>query len=153
MPKNAALLCASLVLSLLAAPQAFAQEAEEEHGDHMHHGTLTGPDGTPLDVTYEMSPTEDGVEGWFVVHTPDGQEFRLEMHDLSVSEEMVTYYWNPPGSDVMISCELASDGEGGWAGDCIDNEDGETGQMTMGPKMEYEHGDDHNESHHDDGEG
>ena len=150
MPKNAVLLCASLILSLLTAPQAFAQDAEEEHADHMHHGTMTGPDGTPLDVMYEMSPTQDGVQGWFVVHTPDGQEFRIEMRDLSVSEEMVTYYWSPPGADVMISCALASDGEGGWAGDCIDNEDGETGHMTMGPKMEYEHDRDHQEGHHDD---
>lgn len=150
MPKNAAALCASLILSLLAAPHAFAQDAEEKHGDHVHHGTMTTPDGSALDVMYEMSPVGDGVEGWFVVHTPDGQEFRMEMRDLSVSEEMVSYHWSAPGADIMISCELASDGEGGWAGDCIDNEDGETGQMTMGPKMEYKHDDDHHEGEGED---
>lgn len=153
MPKNAALLCASLVISLLAAPQLFAQDGEKPHGDHVHQGTMTGPDGDSLDITYEMSKTDDGVDGWFVVNTPDGQEYRLEMHDLSVSEEMVTYYWSPPGGDLMISCELASDGEGGWAGDCTDNQDGETGQMSMGPMMDHEHGEAHDDhADHDDGD-
>jgi hypothetical protein len=147
MQKNAALLCASMILMLIAAPQAFAQDGDESDGGHVHHGTMTGPDGDSMDVIYEMSHTDDGVAGQFVVVAPDGQEYRLEMHDLSVSKEMVTYYWTPPGGDLMISCELASDDEGGWAGDCTDNEDGETGQMSMGPMMDHDM--DHDEGHDD----
>lgn len=144
MQKNAALFCASLILMLLAAPQAFAQDGD---GGHMHYGTMTGPDGDSMDIKYEMSHSDDGVVGAFIVETPDGQEYRLEMHDLSVSEEMVTYYWSPPGADIMITCELASDGEGGWAGDCTDNGEGDTGQMTMGPMMDHDM--DHDEDHDD----
>ena len=149
MLKNAALLCTTMIMALVAAPQAFAQDGDKPHGDHVHAGTMTPPDGGTADVTYEMSMTDDGMAGW-IVASANGEEYRFEMHDLAVSEEMVTYYWSPPGGDMMISCELASDGEGGWAGDCTDDEDGDTGQMWMGPMMDHEYDGDHDEDHDED---
>jgi hypothetical protein len=68
-----------------------------------------------------------------------------------MNEEVVSYKWSTPGSGVIISCELQSVEDGGWAGDCIsDDDDGDIGQMTMGPMMNHDAEHEDGEVHEDD---
>ena len=57
----------------------------------------------------------------------------MEMRDLSWGDEGVTYNWSPPDqAELVISCSLMKHDDGGYGGDCTDNqEEGRTGQMTI----------------------
>ena len=161
-------LFASLLLVVVMAPQAFAQDADgkkdedkKDFPDHYHLGTMTPPNQASMDIKYVMSMTDGEHKAWIVTDA-GGEEFKIEMMDLEMNEGVVSYSWSPPDSDVIISCKLESVEEGGWAGECIDNEDGDIGLMSMGPMMEYdadhdgdyEHGEDHDAEHDaDDDEG
>jgi hypothetical protein len=159
MQTNIVRLLASLLLVILMAPQAFAQEAEDNQDadkksfkEHYHMGTMTPPDQQEsMDIKYVMSMADGEHKAWIVADVM-GESLKVEMMDLEMNEGVVTYSWSPPDSDVVISCELAASDEGGWAGDCIDNEDGDVGQMTMGPMMDYDadHEADHDADQDDD---
>jgi hypothetical protein len=149
---------ASLLLVVFIAPQAFAQDtADQKHEEkeafteHFHLGTMTPPDLETMDIKYVMSMADGEHMAWLVIDA-DGEEVRIQMMDLAMNEGVVTYTWSPPDSDETISCELESVEEGGWAGDCIgDDEDGDIGQMTMGPMMNHDSGEgDHAEHDADD---
>jgi hypothetical protein len=49
--------------------------------------------------------------------------------------DYVNYSWSPPDeADLVISCSLMKQADGGFAGDCTDGgEEGRTGQMTIAP--------------------
>jgi len=136
---------ASLLLVVFMAPQAFAQDtADQKHeekeafAEHYHLGTMTPPDQETMDIKYVMSMADGEHTAWLVVDAA-GDELKIPMMDLAMDEGVVTYSWSPPDSDVTISCELESVEDGGWAGDCIgDDEDGGIGQMTMGQMMNHD---------------
>jgi len=158
MQTNIVRLLASLLLVILVAPQAFAQDAEDNQDadkkafkDHYHMGTITSPGQEwSMDIKYVMSMADGMHKGW-IVPDVNGESMKVEMMDIKMDGEVVSYSWSPPGSDEIMSCELTAADEGGWAGDCIGNEDGEGGQMTMGPMMEHDA--DHEADHGDDDEG
>jgi len=139
--------CASLLIVLFMAPAAVAQdeamgESAETAKHHVHHGTMTSPGAAAaMDIRYELSMADGGHTGWIVADV-NGQEIRVEMMDLEMSPEAVSYYWSPPGSDQIITCELAAADEGGWAGECTDSGDGEVGLMSIAP-MSMDHDADH----------
>ena len=136
-------ICASLLIVLVMAPAAVAQddamaESAEKTKHHVHHGTMTPPGASAaMDVTYEMAMADGGHTGWIVV-----QGTKIEMKDLEMNMEAVSYHWSPPDSDLVITCELVAADEGGWAGECTDNEDGDVGLMSMAP-MSMDHDADH----------
>ena len=65
----------------------------------------------------------------------DGEKVKIEMRDLSMDGDHVNYNWSPPDNTaVVITCSLKKQADGGFAGDCTDNEEeGRTGQMTIAP--------------------
>ena len=154
-------LLASLLVVILMAPQALAQDAEDKQDadkkafkEHHHMGTMTAPNQQEsMDIKYVMSMDDGEHKAWIVADVM-GESVKVEMMDLEMNEGIVTYSWSPPDSDVVISCELAASDDGGWAGDCIDNEDGDVGQMTMGPMMTHDadHEADHDAARDDDGD-
>lgn len=151
-------LFASLLLVVFMSPQAFAQDADggkndenKASGKHYHLGTMTPPGEETMDIKYVMSMGVGMHTAWIVVEA-DGQDVKIQMMDLAMTEGVVSYNWSPPDSDVIISCKLESVEDGGWAGDCIsDDDDGDIGRMTMGPMMnhddEHEYGEDHKDDH------
>jgi hypothetical protein len=142
---------AVLALSLVAAPSIVAQEAEKADAEkkmekaekmetkaadvHWMKGTMTGPESEPEDIKYAFQKTEDGAKGWIVAENDEGETVKMEMRDLSWSEDEVTYNWSPPNMDALvISCSLAKHDDGSYGGNCTDNqEEGRTGQMTIAP--------------------
>jgi hypothetical protein len=149
--------CTAVLIVLFMAPAAMAQddamaESAEKAKHHVHHGTMTPPGAsTAMDITYELSMADGEHSGWIVANS-NGQEMRIEMMDLAMDHESVSYYWSPPGSDLIITCELTAADEGGWAGECTDNEDGGVGLMSMAP-MSMDHDADHEGDHDADHEG
>lgn len=148
----------SLLLVIFMAPQAFAQDADGGKDDekkasekHYHMGTMTPPGEETMDIKYVMSMGDGEHTAWIVVEA-DGQDVKMQMMDFEMNEEVVSYNWSPPDADVIISCKLESVEDGGWAGDCTrDDDDGDIGQMTMGPMLnhdaEHEDGEDHEDDH------
>jgi len=135
----------ALLLVVIMAPQAFAQDTDEQEHEkkeafeaHYHLGTMTPPDQETMDIKYMMS-MDDGEHMAWLVFDADGAEVKVEMMDLEMNEGVVSYSWSPPDADMTISCELESDDDGGWAGDCLsDSDEGGIGQMTMGPMMNHD---------------
>ncbi|MEE8488158.1 MAG: hypothetical protein V3S56_08305 [Gemmatimonadota bacterium] len=158
MRTNIMRLFASLLLIVFMAPQAFAQETDEQEHEvkeafenHYHLGTMTPPNQGTMDIKYMMSMADGEHMAWIVIDA-GGEEVKIPMMDLAMAEGVVTYNWASPDSDEIISCELESVEDGGWAGDCIsDDDDGDIGQMTMGPMMnhdaDHKDGDDHEDDH------
>lgn len=129
---------ALFVTAAIAVPSADAQEYEKDHEkkakSHMMKGTMTGPEGDSHDVGYAISWGEEGAEGWIVAEE-DGEKYKIAMNDLTMDGDYITYNWSPPDeADLVISCNLQKQDDGGYAGDCTDNqEEGRTGQMTVAP--------------------
>lgn len=146
---------AMMVMAVVAAPSASAQEAEKADAEkkmekmekmegeakdvHWMKGTMTGPDSEPENVKYAFKKTDDGAKGWIVAQNDEGETVKMEMRDLSWDDDTVTYNWSPPDrDDLVISCSLHTQDDGGYGGTCTDNqEESRTGQMTIAP-MENE---------------
>jgi hypothetical protein len=138
---------AMMVLAVVAVPSAVAQETEkmdktekmEKMGQqsHMMKGTMTAPDEEAVEIGYVLAKGEYGPEGWIVVEE-DGEKTKIEMRDLSMDGDYVNYNWSPPdNADLVITCSLKKQSDGGFAGNCKDNEEERrTGQMTMAPMGE-----------------
>jgi len=138
---------AMMLMAVVAAPSAVAQEAEKaaaekkmEKAEKMSKsrwmkGTMTPPDQESMDVAYEMTRGEDGMKGWIVAEGMEGEKVKIEMKDLSMGADYVSYNWSPPDdASTVISCNLEKQDDGGYAGDCTDSgEEGRTGQMTIAP--------------------
>jgi len=133
---------AMLVMSFVAVPSAVAQETEKsdkmekmEKKSRWMKGTMTSPGGEPVEIAYEMTRSENGRMGWIVAEGDDGEKVKMEMKELSMEGDYLNYNWSPPGeASLVISCSLKKQAEGGFAGDCKDNqEEGRTGQMTIAP--------------------
>lgn len=151
-------LCASFLFVVFLAPQAFAQNAdgakdedEKDFADYYHTGTMTPPNQETMDVKYVMSMVDGEHTAWIVTEAW-GEDVKIEMMDLQMNQGVVSYAWSPPDSDVIISCELESVDDGGWAGDCIsDDNDQDIGRMTMGPMMNHD-ADRHADHEYDEGD-
>ena len=128
----------------IAAPSASAQEKDahmkgEMAESHWMKGTMTPPEGEAMDIKYELKKGEDGMKGW-IVGDDDGEEVRIAMKDLKWEGDYMTYNWSPPDeAGLVISCKLMKQDDGGFAGDCTDNQDeSRTGQMTVAPMKKKE---------------
>jgi len=127
---------AMLVMSFVAAPSAVAQDMKKvEKKSHWMKGTMTAPGEEAVQVAYEVAMGENGAKGWIVADGEDGEKVKIEMKDLSMDGNYVNYSWSPPEeANLVISCSLKKQADGGFAGDCTDNqEEGRTGQMTIAP--------------------
>jgi hypothetical protein len=133
---------AMLVMSFVAAPSAVAQETKEKKEmkemakkSHWMKGTMTAPGGEAVEVAYAVEMGEHGPMGWIVSDGDDGEKVKMEMKDLSMDGDYVNYKWSPPDeASLVITCSLKKQADGGFAGDCQDNqEEGRTGQMTIAP--------------------
>jgi len=127
---------AMLVMSSVAAPSAVAQEMKKmDKKSHTMKGTMTAPGEEAVEVAYKVTMGEDGAMGWIVADGEDGEKVKIEMKDLSMDGDYVNYSWSPPDeADLVISCSLKKQTDGGFAGDCTDSgEEGRTGQMTIAP--------------------
>ena len=80
------------------------------------------------------------MKGWIVAEGMEGEQVKIEMNDLSMGADYVSYNWSPPDeASTVISCNLKKQDDGGYAGDCTDNaEEGRTGQMTIAPMEQPE---------------
>jgi hypothetical protein len=138
---------AMMVMAVVAAPSASAQEAEKADAEkkmekmegeakdvHWMKGTMTPPDQETMDISYKVTKSEKGVKGWIVAEA-DGEKREIPMNDIKWGDDYVSYSWGmPDNADLVISCNLMKQDDGGYAGDCTDNaEDGRTGQMTIAP--------------------
>ncbi len=136
-----------MVMAVVATPSAVAQDAEKEYAadktkkmeqmkerSHWMKGTMTPPGEEPMEIGYVLAKEESGPKGWIVVEE-DGEKTKVEMRDLSMDGDYVNYNWSPPDdASTVITCSLKKQADGGFAGDCKDNqEEGRTGQMTMAP--------------------
>ncbi len=136
---------AMLVMSFVAAPSAVAQETVnpcaakkmEKMGKKSHwmKGTMTAPGEEAVEVAYEVAMGEYGAKGWIVTDGEGGEKVKIEMKDLKMDGDYVNYSRSPPdNADLVISCSLKKQADGGFAGNCNDNEEaGRTGQMTIAP--------------------
>ncbi len=136
---------AMLVMSFVAVPSAVAQETVnpcaakkmEKMGQKSHwmKGTMTAPGAEAVEVAYEVAMGEYGAKGWIVTDGDDGEKVKIEMKSLKMDGDYVNYSWSPAdNADLVISCSLKKQADGGFAGNCKDNEeDGRTGQMTIAP--------------------
>lgn len=126
---------AMTVMAVVAAPSADAQEQGDKARSHWVKGTMTPPDQETVEIAYEMSRDDHGAKGWIVTDGEDGEKVRIEMQDISMSGDYLNYTWSPPdNANLVISCSLKKQSDGGFAGKCNDNEDeGRSGQMTMAP--------------------
>ena len=151
---------ALVAMSVVTAPSAMAQEAEKAAAEkkmekaakmeakakdmHWMKGTMTAPNAEPVDIQYAFQKTEEGPMGWIVAEDDEGEKVKMEMRDLSWGDEGVTYSWSPPDQEeLVITCSLMKHDDGGYGGDCTDNqEEGRTGQMTIAAmeKMEKKEG-------------
>lgn len=147
---------ALVAMSLVAVPSAMAQEVEKAAAEkkmeqaekkmekaekmetkaedvHWMKGTMAGPNSEARDIKYAFKKTDEGAMGWIVAENDEGETVKMEMRDLSWGEDQVTYHWSPPEQDeLVISCSLMKQDDGGYGGDCTDNqEEGRTGRMTM----------------------
>ena len=146
---------AFVAMSLVTVPSAMAQEAEKAAAEkkmeqakkmekaekmeakakdvHWMKGTMAAPDSDPVDIQYAFKKTEEGPVGWIVAEDDEGEQVKMEMRDLSWGDEGVTYNWSPPDQvELVVSCSLMKQDDGGYGGTCTDNqEEGRTGQMTM----------------------
>lgn len=138
---------AMLVMAAVAAPSSVAQETEKAEAtkkmekmekmkeqSHWMKGTMTPPGEEAMEIGYVLAKEESGPKGWIVVEE-DGEKTKMEMRDLSMDGDYVNYNWSPPDeASTVITCSLKKQADGGFAGDCTDNqEEGRTGQMTMAP--------------------
>jgi len=127
---------AMLVMSSVAAPSTVAQEMKKMNKKpHTMKGTMTAPGAEAVEIAYKVSMGEDGAMGWIVADGEDGEKVKIEMKDLSMDGDYVNYSWSPPDeADLVISCSLKKQADGGFAGDCTEiGEEGRTGQMTIAP--------------------
>jgi hypothetical protein len=141
---------AMLVMSFVAAPSAVAQETEEAKKEraekmekmegkakkaHWMKGTMTAPGSEAVEIAYAVEKGEHGPKGWIVADGDDGEKVKMEMKGLSMDGDYVNYNWSPPDeASLVITCSLKKQADGGFAGDCTDNqEEGRTGQMTIAP--------------------
>lgn len=155
-------LTAAFAMALLAAPAIQAQEPEKEQAmdvekkkamemekahEHAHEhemklktleGTMTPPDQETMEITYEMGWNEDGAKGWIVGTDESGEPMRHEMTDLVMEGDNLSYQFSPDGT-MIVSCTLTKQEDGGFAGDCTDDQaEGRTGKMTVAPPKEME---------------
>jgi len=136
---------AMLAMSFVAAPSAVAQEMEnpcaakkmDKMGEKAHwmKGTMTAPGSEAVEIAYAVEMGESGLTGWIVADGEDGEKVKMEMKDLSMDGDYVNYNWSPPDeASLVVTCSLKKQADGGFAGDCKDNqEEGRTGQMTIAP--------------------
>ena len=136
---------AMLVMSFVAVPSAVAQETKEvkdkketkqmKEKSHWMKGTMTAPGEEAVEVAYAVEMGDYGPKGWIVADGEDGEKVKIEMKDLSMDGDYVNYKWSPPDeASLVITCSLKKQADGGFAGDCNDNqEEGSTGQMTIAP--------------------
>jgi hypothetical protein len=139
---------AMTMMAVVAAQPAVAQEMKKmEKTDKMEKmekmkqksammkGTMTAPGEEAVEIAYEMAMGDGGAKGWIVADGDDGEKVKMEMKDLSMDGDHVSYNWSPPDeASLVISCSLEKQADGGFAGDCKDNQDeSRTGQMTIAP--------------------
>jgi hypothetical protein len=126
---------ALMVMAVIAAPSADAQDYGDKAKSHWMKGTMTPPDQETVDVAYEMSWGDDGAKGWIVADGEDGEKVKIEMKDISMDGDYFKYSFSPPdNADLVVSCSLKKQSDGGFAGKCNDNEEnGRSGHMTMAP--------------------
>lgn len=127
---------AMLVMSFVAAPSAVAQEMKRmEKESHWMKGTMTAPGDEAVEVAYEVAMGDMGAKGWIVADGEDGEKVKIEMKDLSMDGDHVNYSFSPPdAANLVVTCSLKKQSDGGFAGNCKDNEEeGRTGQMTIAP--------------------
>ena len=154
--RNLVLAAVALVaMSIVTVPSAMAQEAEKADAEkkaekmeakakaqdvHWMKGTMTAPESDPVDISYAFKRTEEGRMGWIVAEDDEGEKVKMEMRDLSWGDGQLTYNWSPPDeASLVVTCSLKKQADGGFAGDCKDNqEEGRTGQMTMAPMEKKE---------------
>lgn len=122
---------ALMLAGAIAAPTVVAQES----GTHWMKGTMTAPGQETVEVAYEMGKGDHGATGWIVADGDDGEKVRIEMQDISMDGDYLNYSWSPPDeANLVISCSLKKQADGGFAGNCHDNRDeSRTGQMTIAP--------------------
>ncbi|MDX1395977.1 MAG: hypothetical protein R3195_16465 [Gemmatimonadota bacterium] len=115
-----ALGAAALVLS--AAAPLSAQSMEEGGWT----GTLTGPGGEGVDVTFTVAGEGENLA--VTMHGPEGQSIEFDTAVLDGDALHLEFAF--PGADV--TCDLEGAEDGSYAGDCIGS-DGQSGHLEMRP--------------------
>jgi len=93
-------------------------------------GAMTQPNASgPLPLEYEVSHVDDDLA--IVMLSPMG---RMPFSDIEFSAGILRFTWRP---GPLIECQLEPQDDGGYFGDCVD-EDGGTGRLRMVPPVRAE---------------
>ena len=93
-------------------------------------GTVTPPGETqPIPITFDVVVNGDSLG--VVIHVGEHGDFTTEKG--RYADDTITFTFNPP--EVVVTCTLAKNEEGAFAGPCI-GDDGSDASMTMIPPKE-----------------
>lgn len=126
MQRICAMLGAVLVAVLAYPSVARAQDLV----DGTWSGTMTQPNARgPLPLEYQITHVDDDLA--IVMVSPMG---RMPFSDIEFSDGALRFSWQP---GPLIECQLEPQDDGGYSGDCVD-QDGGTGQLRMVPPVRAE---------------
>jgi len=120
----AAVAALALVLTFAVAP-ATAQDM----ASGTWAGTVTGPDGQGVDVTFEVSAA-DGDLAIMLIPPADTGMGGMVLEEIAMADGVLTFVFPVP--NVRVVCELSRDDEGAFEGECV-GDDGNSGHMRMVP--------------------
>ncbi len=117
----------AVLVAVLACPsEARAQDLV----DGTWSGAMTQPNARgPLQLEYEITHDDDDLA--IVMLSPMG---RMPFSDIQFSDGVLRFTWQP---GPLIECQLAPQDDGGYYGDCVD-EDGGIGRLRMVPPVRAE---------------
>ena len=105
--------------------------AEEPSETRVVDGTVLNPGATqPIDIQFEFTGSEEDLEAAILV---PGMDLRVELLEPRFREESFTFAFQEPGGGDRIECTLFRNRDGSFDGDCMEEDGGAPGQMTVEP--------------------
>jgi len=110
---------------------AFGPAAAQDMAPGTWGGTLTGPGGESIDVTFEV--TGEGEDLAIMLMWPDDappEAVDLALEEIELSDGALNFVIPIP--EVLVACELEGVDEGAYEGECAGS-DGQSGHLRMTP--------------------
>lgn len=127
MKKMAAVLGMVAVLGMWVATPAAAQELAVGTWT----GTMTPPGDQGVDVTYDVSMTDDDELSIVMSVAMMGES--IEFFDIALDDDELTFWWSP---GVRLDCSLARQDDGSFEGVCGDGAGGDGILLMVPPEGE-----------------
>lgn len=127
----AVLFAAALGASELTAQEAASGEEETPSESHVVDGTVMPPGATePMEMHFEFKGSGDDLQA--TIHVP-GANVRVELLEPLFNENAFTFAFHEPDGTNRIECVLFREGDDSFKGDCMEEDGGAPGHMTMEP--------------------